>query len=85
MTDGSSRSPLGQRHDDDLDLEVWVKRVVRTILSDGARMTPNRPIDVTARLIAYFAARPERVFELELYEERGVDAGVGGKLHNAKH
>lgn len=71
--------------DDDLDLELWVERVVRTILGDGAHMTPNRPIDVSARLIAYFAVRPERIFELELYEMRGADVSIRGKLHNAKH
>ena len=67
------------------DHETWVERVVRAILRDGMRRTPSRPPDVSARLIAYYAARPELTFELELYEERGADLRDNRTPAHAKH
>lgn len=53
-----------------VDLAAWTDRVVRAILTEGSYLTPQRPAAVSARLIAHFAARPNRLFEIEVYEER---------------
>lgn len=85
MTDETGKSRQDRQLGDDHDLETWIERVARAVLTDSARMQPNRPIDVSARLIAYFAVRPERVFELELYEERCADICGGDSPTHVKH
>lgn len=85
MTDDVDATEDQARHDDGVDQQAWVERVVRAILADSARMMPNRPPNVSARLIAYYATRPERIFELELYEERAAEAGAGGAPARVKH
>lgn len=80
-----SKDAVDQRKDVLLAVEGWVERVVQVVLDDGARMNPPRPIEVSARLIAYFAVRQECRFELDLYEERSLDGSERGTLINARH
>jgi len=54
-------------------LRQWVECVALAIIRDSRRIAPPRPAETVARMIAYFAANPNREFELELYEERAVE------------
>ena len=49
---------------------IWAERVVEAVLTEGDIQTPPRSAEASARLIAYFVAHPDRVFEIEVYEER---------------
>lgn len=68
----STVSRIGTEHEAEQNKEraAWIERVARAILEEGAYLTPPRPHDVSARLIAYFASRPDRRFEIAIYEER---------------
>ncbi len=85
MADESLSPDTSGDMEDWSDHEMWVERVVRAILLDSVRKTPSRPPNVSAKLIAYYAARPELTFELELYEERGAGTRDSRMPADAKH
>lgn len=65
------------------DMRSWTARVVQAILDEGRYLSPPRPMEVSARLIAYFAARPDRLFEVEIYEERVRSLRARAQLQTA--
>lgn len=65
---GSQRS--SDNPSDNNDTSGWTTRVAQAILDEGSYLTPPRALEVSSKLIAYFAARPELQFEVEVYEER---------------